>query len=90
MIFVKICAKQTDILIVQVYMPTTDHGDDETAKTYDEISDILHQEGKDQMNAIVVENFNSIVGDGSTSKVLGPFGLGTKNERDKIDINFYR
>ena len=48
---------------------------------YEEISEILHQEGRGQVNAIVMGDFNSIVGEKSTDKVVGPFGLGRKNKR---------
>ena len=44
--FVKISAKPADIVLVQVYMPTTNHDDDEIEKLYEEISEILHQEGR--------------------------------------------
>ena len=40
--FVKIWTKPADIVIVQGYMPSTDHNDDETEKMYDEISEILY------------------------------------------------
>jgi hypothetical protein len=40
------------------------------------------------VNAIVMGDFNSIMGEGFTDKVVGPFGLGKRNERDKILINF--
>ena len=43
---------------------------------YDEISETLHQEGRGQVNAIVMEDFNSIVGEEFTDKMVGPFGLG--------------
>jgi len=43
-------AKPVDIVLVQMYMPTTNHDDDEIEKLYEEISDILHQEGRGQMN----------------------------------------
>ena len=33
-------------------------------------------------------DFNSIVGEGSTDKVVGPFGLGRRNERGKMLIDF--
>jgi hypothetical protein len=78
--------KPVDIDLVQVYMPTTNH--DEIKKLYDEISEILHQEGRSQVNAIVMGDFNSIVGEGSTDKVVGPFKLGKRNERGKMLINF--
>ena len=32
--------------------------------------------------------FNSIVAEGSTNKVVGPFGLSKRNEIDKMLINF--
>ena len=41
------------------------------------------------MNAIIIMgDFNSIVGEGSTDKMVGPFGLVKRNERDKVLINF--
>ena len=36
--------------------------DDGIEKLYEEISEILHQEGRDQVNAIVMGDNNSIVG----------------------------
>jgi hypothetical protein len=44
--FVKISAKPVDLVLVQVYMPTTNHDDDKVEKLYDVISEILHQEGR--------------------------------------------
>ena len=66
---------------VQVYMATTNHDDDEIEKLYEEISEMLHQEGRVQVNIIVMGAFNSIVGKGSRDKVVGPFELGKRNER---------
>ena len=87
-LFVKISAKPVDIVLVQMYMPTTNHDDGEIEKLYEEINEILHQEGRGQVNAIVMGDFNSIVGDESTDKVVGPFGLGRRNERGKMLIDF--
>jgi len=66
LMFVKISAKPVDIVLVQVYMPTTNHDDDKIEKLYKEISEILHQEGRGQVNMIVMGDFNSIVGEEST------------------------
>jgi hypothetical protein len=63
-IFVKISAKPI-IVIVQVYMSTTDHDNEKIEKMYKEISEILHEEGRGQVNAIVIRDFNIIVGEGS-------------------------
>ena len=40
------------------------------------------------MNAIVIGDFNSIMGEGSPDKVVGVPGLGKRNERGKMLINF--
>ena len=82
--------KPVDILIVQVYMQKTDNDDKEVGKIYDKICNLLHEEGWGQVNAIVIGDFNSIVGEGSTDKAVGTFGLSRRNERDKLLINFCR
>jgi hypothetical protein len=89
LMFVKISAKPVDVVLVQVYMPTKNHDDDEIEKLYEEISEILPQEGRGQVNAMVKGDFNSIVGEGTTHKVVGPFGLGKRNDRGKMFIDFY-
>jgi hypothetical protein len=35
-----------------------------------------------------MRDFNSIIGEGSPDKVVGPFGLGRRNERGKMLIDF--
>ena len=40
LMFVKISAKPVDIVLVQVYMPTTNHDDNEIEKLYEEISEV--------------------------------------------------
>jgi hypothetical protein len=46
LIFVKISAKPVNIVLVQVYVPTTNHDDDKIEKLYEDISEILHQDGR--------------------------------------------
>ena len=82
---VKINMKPVDIVLVPVYMPTTYHDDDEIEKLCEEINKILHHDGRGQVNAIVMGDFNSIVGKGSRDKVVG---LGKRNERGKMLIDF--
>ena len=55
---------------------------------YDEVSEEVHQKGRGQVNVIVMGDFNSIVGEGSTNKVLRPFGLSKRHETGKLLINF--
>ena len=71
LMFVKISVKPVDIVLVQVYMPTANQDENEIEKLYEEISEIQHQEGRVQVNAIVKGDFKSVVGGGSTNKVVG-------------------
>ena len=41
---VKISAMPVDMLIVQIYMPTTDHEDEEVEEMYDKIEKIMDKE----------------------------------------------
>ena len=45
-LFVKVSAKPADIMLMQVYMPRTNHDGDEIEQLYKEISEILHQDGR--------------------------------------------
>ena len=88
LVFVKKSVKSVDIVIVLLYMPTTDHKDDEIEKKmYDEICEILHQKQRSQVNSILMGDLNSIVGEGSTSKMVGAFGLCKRYENGKMLIN---
>ena len=52
---------------------STNHDNDEIEKLYEEIGEILQQEGRGQVSAIVMGDFNSIVGEGCTNKMVEPF-----------------
>ena len=82
--FVQISEKPVDIVLEQMDVLTRNRDEDEKGKLYEEISEILHQEGRGQM----MGDFNSIVREGSTDKVIGPFGLGIGNKRGNILIDF--
>ena len=55
--FVKISAKPVDIVRVQVYMPITDHDDEEIIKTTTRSEHILHQEERNEEKALVMEDY---------------------------------
>ena len=56
------------ILIMQVYMPTSEYEGDEVEKSYDTIEEILEEDGKGNTNNITLGDWNSIVGDESYQK----------------------
>uniref|UniRef100_A0A6M2DQT5 Putative endonuclease-reverse transcriptase n=1 Tax=Xenopsylla cheopis TaxID=163159 RepID=A0A6M2DQT5_XENCH len=87
---VKLKAVPVDILVVQVYMPTSSHEESELEQIYDEIEDILNQEGKGKVNVGIMGDFNSVVGEGPEEKIVGTHGLGKRNVRGNMLVDFCR
>jgi len=76
------------ILIMQVYMPTSEYEDDEVEKLYDTTEEILEEDGKGDTNNIILGDWNSVVGDESYRNIVGSHGLGTWNHRSQMLIDF--
>ncbi|PNF37355.1 hypothetical protein B7P43_G17906 [Cryptotermes secundus] len=77
-----------DILIIQVYMPTSEYEDDEVEKVYDTIEEILQEDGRGDTNSIILGDWNSIVGDEPYQNIVGSHGLGRRNHRGQMLIDF--
>jgi hypothetical protein len=69
-------------------MPTSDYENEEVEKLYDRIDDILEEDGKGDTNTIIMGNWNRVVGDESDGNNCGPYGLGNRNIRSKVLIDF--
>ena len=69
-------------------MPTSEYEDDEVEKFYDTIEEILEENGKDATNNIIRGDWNSVVGDESHRNIVGSYGLGRRNHRGQILIDF--
>jgi exonuclease III len=86
-IAVKLQAEPINILMMQVYMPTSEHEDEEVEELNDIIEEILEEDRKVNTNTIIMGDWNS-VGDESYRNIVGPHGLGRKNLRGQKLINF--
>jgi len=87
LMMIKLKNEPTDIVIVQVYMPTSACEDAEIEKMYEQIEDIVDkQKGTDYV--IVMGDWNAVVGEGREGNEVGQFGLGTRNERGERLIEF--
>jgi exonuclease III len=75
-IAIKLQAQPINILMMQVYMPTSEHEDDEVEELYGIIEEILEGDGKGDTNTIIMGDWNSVVGDESYRNFVGPHGLG--------------
>ena len=87
-IAIKLQAEPISILMMQLYMPTSEHEDDEVEELYDTIEEIVKVDGKVDANIIIMGDWNSVAGDESYRNTVGPHGLGRKNHRGQMLINF--
>lgn len=86
-IMVKISSTPTDMVIMQVYMPTSGHAEEEIDTIYSQINEAL-QSVKASENLIILGDWNAVVGKGEEQGIVGPYGCGVKNERGEKLIEF--
>jgi hypothetical protein len=55
---------------------------------YEISEEILEEDGKGNTNTIIMGDWNSVVRDESYRNIVGPHGLGRKNHRLHMLINF--
>jgi len=89
-IVLKLKAEPVSILIMQVYMPTSEYENDEVEKLFDTIEGILEEDGKGDTNNIILEDWNTVVGDESYRNIVESHGLGRRNHRGQILIDFVK
>jgi endonuclease/exonuclease/phosphatase family metal-dependent hydrolase len=87
LMLVRIKAEPVDLVLVQVYMPTSDSEDVEVEMMYEQIEELLKGE-KATDQVIVMGDWNAVVGEGREGNVIGEFGLGRRNERGQELVNF--
>ena len=87
-IAIKLQAEPINILIMQVYMPTSEHKHEEVEEFYDIIEKIPEEDGKGNTITIIMGGWNSVVGDKPYRKIVGPHGIGRKKHRGQMLINF--
>lgn len=87
LMMVKIKAEPVNVIIIQVYMPTSDHEDDEIEEMYDRIEELMDKL-KGTESVIVMGDWNGVVGEGRESREVGPFGLGKRNDRGQKLVEF--
>ena len=75
-------AAPVDIVLLQVYMPTSAEDDEVIEPMYEQIEGLIRQE-KATDNVIIMGDWNAVVGEGREDREVGDFGLGTRNERGK-------
>ena len=69
-------------------LTTSEYEDDEVEKFYDTIEEILEEDGRVDTNSIILGDWNSVVGEDSYKNIVGSHGLGRRNYRGQIYIDF--
>ena len=86
-LLVKLQAEPIDIVIIQVYMPTSQHEDKEIEDMYEHIEELMDQErGNDYL--VIMGDWNAVVGEGRSGSEVGAYGLGDRNKRGDQLIEF--
>lgn len=80
-------AHPRDINIVQVYAPTTESHENDILRFYSEIKQLLKLTKKNEVN-IIMGDLNAKVGEGRVDGIIGNWGLGERNERGDLLVEF--
>ncbi|XP_047497081.1 craniofacial development protein 2-like [Penaeus chinensis] len=84
---IKIQDRLHNTIIIQVYAPTTD-SDDTAEDFYEDITASICANAKSRDKIIISDDVNAKVGRDKVGNVVGPFGLGVRNDRGDNLIEF--
>ena len=86
-LLVKIRGAPFDVCIIQVYAPTSEHDEEEVDKFYEEVN-LAREQCKEHECIMVIGDFNAKVGQGKVEDIVGPHGLGKRNDRGDKLVNW--
>lgn len=79
-IVVELESKPFNVKLIQIYAPKADSDEEELEGFYEDLDRVMTQCKQHEVN-IVMGDLNAKVGRGREGAVLGPYGLGDRNER---------
>ena len=87
MISVHFQGKLFNMIVIQVYSPTSNAEEAEVERFYEDVQDLLELTPKKDV-LFIIGDWNAKVGSQETSGVTGKFGLGVQNEAGQRLIEF--
>ena len=88
MMIVRVSAKPKNLLLLQVYAPTTADPDEEIENFYDEVKNAINEIKKWDDIVLLMGDFNAKIGKGKQDEVVGPHGLGKRNDSGEPVVGF--
>ena len=79
MISVRLQGKSFNIMVIQIYAPTSNAEETEVERFYEDLQDLLELTPKKDV-LFIIQDWNAKVGSQETLGVTGKFGLGMRNE----------
>ena len=89
MISVHLQGKPFNIMVIQVYAPTSNAEEAEVKRFYEDLQDLLELTPRKDV-PFIIGDWNAKVGSQETPGVTGRFGLGMRNEAGQRLIEFCR
>ena len=87
MISVHLQGKPFNIMVIQVYAPTSNAEEAEVERFYEDLQNLLELTPKKDV-LFIIGDWNAKVGSQETLRVTGKFGLGVQNEAGQRLIEF--
>ena len=78
-----------NIIVIQVYAPTSNTEEAEVEQFYEDLQDLLELTPKKDV-LFIIGDWNAKVGSQATPGVTGKFGLGIRNEAGQRLIEFFK
>ena len=89
-ILMKLNTKPRKTLLIQVYAPTEDTEIGIKEEFYENLSKAVRENKKYGERIIICGDFNAKVGNEREEGIIGPFGLGNRNENGDLLVDFCR
>ena len=89
-ILLKMKTKPRKTTFIQVYAPTEDADNVNKQEFYEDLRSTVRQNWKHGERLVVMGDFNSKVGKEREENIVGPYGLGERNENGDLMVDFCR
>jgi len=87
LMMVRLNGEPVDIVIILVYMPTSDYEDEDVEEVYEQIEDLMRN-GRGDDYVVVLGDLNASIGNKAENGVTGKYGLGQRNHRGQMLFEF--